>query len=119
MLDGETGLRRTLALATLAALAAGCGSGAATERGVALIEGHTISTAALQRNLAYAASFYAWAYGNPGAKGNSCTVASRSDACVVMRRQVLARLLEEQLVVGYAAAHHISLSAADLQVVHQ
>jgi hypothetical protein len=84
-----------------------------------VIAGHSISESALQQNVDYAMSFYAWAYGTDASRAKSCNQGSRDPNCLRVRGQVLGRLLEEDIVAQYASAHHITLSASDLNVVYE
>lgn len=99
----------------LAVLLAGCGSSSRqVTPPAAVVGGREISPAALNAAVRYAGRFYAAAYpGTVPSSAGDCWPSKRSSACLALRRQVLARLIQEQVVVRYARTHGISLSAAD------
>lgn len=95
---------------------AGCGSPKGVSKASAIVEGETISPAALQRNVAYAWAFYAASKGTvPSAGAPSCRASS--GRCHAIERQVLRRMLEERIVLHYARRRGIRLSPADRQHV--
>lgn len=58
--------------------------------------------------------FYSWVDTSAGADSTtSCSVHSSTPACTALRKQVSRRLLEQQIVTRYAAAHRIQLTSQD------
>ncbi len=94
-------------LLVASALLASCGS-SGTPRGTAAIMGdRTISQRTVDQYTAYAQSFYT------SDSGPVANCGPASPRCAVLRRQVLARLLEEAVVRDYARRRHIVLDGMD------
>ncbi|MDQ2744500.1 MAG: SurA N-terminal domain-containing protein [Chloroflexota bacterium] len=92
-------------------LAAGCGRHQAIATPAATINGRPISWPELQANVTYAARFFR--LGEP-AQGGTCMVkVPKSPVCERLLQQVLARLIEERVIAGFAAHHHMTLSSGD------
>jgi SurA N-terminal domain len=107
-------------LLALGFVLAGCGGrGAVVHHGpppVATVAGSTISHSTLQKYIRYANGFFSAAYPgvDPSTRSNCNRIASPS-SCGTVRQQVLARLLQQQVVLQYARTHHVHLTAADKQ----
>jgi hypothetical protein len=78
---------------------------------VATISGHRVTEAELQAYTRYASTFDSIVY--PESTEARCTTSPHRPACVRFRSSILARLLEEQVILAYARQHHLWLSAAD------
>ncbi len=104
---------------------AGCGKSGApppvrTAGTVAMVGSTTISQRAVQQYVNYALHFYSWVDASQPRDGaTSCSTRSSTAACVTLRRQVLHRLLEEQVVAKYAAHNGIELSKSDIARVER
>jgi predicted small lipoprotein YifL len=105
-----------IVLAVLVALT-GCGSSRpAGAPPAASVAGESISQPLLHQYVTYAVKFYSIGAASPiGSAGTLCR--RPSPACTRLQNQVLRRLLEERVVVHYAHAHHIALSASDQRAV--
>jgi hypothetical protein len=109
----------------LGAVLAGCGSShlgepARTPGTVAMVGAAAVSQRQIQQYMNYALRFYSWVDTTASAgSASSCTVRSTTPACITLRKQVLHRLLEEQVVTNYAASHNIRLSASDSRRVNR
>jgi hypothetical protein len=79
---------------------------------VALVAGHVITRAMFRTYVTYTARFYTSVH--PGLRTRDCLRESQSTICKVLARQVLTRLIEEQVILGYANRHHIGLSSQNL-----
>lgn len=94
----------------------GCGASnrAVAVPAVASVGGQRIDRNEMSHYLRYAAQFYSRTTGAAqGGTSLDCSGNGNTQVCAVVKRQVLARLLQEHVVLAYAAAHHISLSDAD------
>jgi SurA N-terminal domain len=80
---------------------------------VASVGGQDITAQELQSYAHYANAFYAAAY--PGSSTHPACKQLQPSAsqCGSLREQVLARLLQESVVLQYAREHHITLTSAD------
>lgn len=102
------------ALIAVAATLCSCGSSRSSPpapAAVAVVDDQRISRSEYQQYVLYAANFYA-------AAGQGRCAQDRP-SCAALRRQVLRRLLEEQVVVQYAQHHHIGLSPAQERQVSE
>lgn len=117
-------LRRFVPLLALIPVFAGCGSHAGGARTptprAASVAGTSITYPELDTYLRYANRFFSAAYpGTVKGAGMSCGAAKVTAACAAVRKQVLARLIQQQVVRQYAQQHHIFLSASDERKVNQ
>jgi hypothetical protein len=101
------------------AVLVGCGSSRSTQPArtpgtVAVVGNAAISQRQIQAYVSYASRFYSWVDTAASGDGTTmCSVHSTTPACATLRKQVLRRLLEEQIVAEYASQHRIRLSATD------
>jgi hypothetical protein len=79
----------------------------------AVVGGQAISRSDVRRYAEYTQRFFAWAHHDALVGALTCPGASASPACATFYSQVLARLIEESVVMRYAIRHHLSLSQAD------
>ena len=109
-------MRLVSALFVLLVALSACGSSG--PRTVASVKGQDITTADIQQYERYALRFYAWVRAD-GAVGSepACNPDATSGPCLALRRQVLARLIQERLILAYAQSHRIGLSPADDKLV--
>lgn len=91
-------------------LLAGCSS-ARRLHVAALVGGTPISWSDYQKYLDYSMRFYAWARGANGSL--QCDRQRQTSSCTTLQRKVLARLIEERVVLSYASSHRLALSRAD------
>jgi hypothetical protein len=118
-------LRILLISCSVGTVLAGCGGShsvepARTPGTVAMVGAAAISQRQIQQYMNYALRFYSWVDTTAsGASATSCTVHSTTPACTTLSKQVLHRLLEEQVVTNYAKNHNIRLSASDSSRVEQ
>ncbi|HLJ68585.1 MAG TPA: hypothetical protein VKX16_14615 [Chloroflexota bacterium] len=89
--------------------AAGCGATHSSTGEVALVAGQPVYQTQLQTYVDYALAYYAQPSGSAPRSPITCEPDSHLSRCVTVRQQALRRLLEEQVVQHYAAAHHIGL----------
>jgi SurA N-terminal domain len=110
-----SGVTRWAPFALLLLLTSACGSATARSRTdlVASVGGQDITAKELQSYAHYANAFYAAAYPGSSSRTACEQLQSGGRQCGSLREQVLARLLQERVVLQYADHHHISLSAAD------
>jgi hypothetical protein len=103
------------ALTALLLLTSACGSGGAHSPGnlVARIGGQGITAHELQSYAHYADAFYAAAYPGTSTRTNCQGRQIGRGKCASLREHVLARLLQERVILQYAREHHISLDAVD------
>jgi hypothetical protein len=81
---------------------------------VAIVNGHPISRADVLGYLDYARKFYAWANGSSlGSDHRPCSLTRPTSACRRLENQVLARLIEERVILDYAAARGLALTPYD------
>src|SRR5579859_7322672 len=104
----------------------GCGRSGATTVSprtpgtVAMVGNTTISQHAIRQYVNYALHFYSWVDATQAGDGaTSCSTRSTTRACVILRAQVLRRLVEERVVAQYAAEHGIRLSSSDARRVER
>jgi hypothetical protein len=95
---------------------AGCQRSRATPQIVATVYHRPIQRAALDQYVRYAESFDALAY--PDSAEARCLRAPTAAACSRLTRQVLGRLIEERIVMSYAANHRIKLTSSDWHTVN-
>lgn len=100
--------RRPLLVLALSLVVSGCGSSRVAAEPAARVAGRAITWRDVRANVGYAARYYA-----PGASTSRCSSHSASTFCVALTRQVLERLIEEQVIEAYAAQHNITLTAAE------
>ncbi len=112
-------LRRNLAFAGFV-LFAGCGS---SHPPTAVRSGDgsglaAVSQAEVQAYMRYALGFYSWVDPSGPSKAlTSCSSSNQITECRTLRKQVISRLLEENIVAQYAKQHRIRLSKRDLRKV--
>lgn len=96
-------------------LVAACGGphSASRPRIVATVSGHRVTEAELKAYTKYASTFDSIVY--PDSTEARCATAPHRAACARFRSGILARLIEEHVVLAYARRHHVWLSAADKQ----
>lgn len=93
-------------------LLAGCSSQRSIQA-AALVGGKPIAWSDYQKYLDYSLRFYAWARRPAQNWSLRCDDTSRTPACARLRQEVLARLIQERVVLSYASTHHIALSRSD------
>jgi hypothetical protein len=93
----------------------GCGPSHSDPHVAASVNGRSITWRVVKQNLVYAARFDSWiARTHPALR---CSLTSTDHRCRQLAREVLARLIQEQLVGAYAARHRIGLSEAEREAV--
>ena len=118
-------LRMLALLCVFGAVLSGCGSSHSstpvrTPGTVAMVGASAVSQRQIQQYMNYALRFYSWVDTSAsGAGGISCSLPSATTACATLRKQVLHRLLEEQVITNYAMHHNIQLSASDSSRVNR
>lgn len=96
----------------LLVLLAACGAHQSSgPRVVARLSGQSVSQPELDAYTRYAATFDSVVY--PDSTEAGCATDRRA-ACARFRSGILARLIEEHVVLGYARRHHITLTPGDL-----
>ena len=107
-------LRYALAAVLAAGLLAGCAGRHPPVRAAAVVAGAPIRQVDVQRYMDYTARFYAWAKGADAYRAwMRCERQAKDRQCRRLHEQVLARLIEERVVLSYAKQHHIALSPGD------
>ena len=80
----------------------------------AMAGGHVISDRTVTTYVRYAAGFFTAAFpGESASTTSTCSQTPAAGACETLRIQVLARLLQQRVVLDYAKRRHITLSADD------
>ena len=102
-------------MASVLFLTASCGSTGGKPRAnlVASVGGQDITVQELQSYAHYANAFYAAAYPGSAIHAACKQLQPSASPCGPLREQVLARLLQESVVLQYARERHITLTAAD------
>lgn len=101
-------MRTVLYLLLLVPLLAACGSRTGHPGEAARVGGAVITRGQIDQYLSYAGHYAA-----PGSSSAPC-LQERTGACTRTRNEILARLIEEQVVQAYAARHHVHLSPMEL-----
>lgn len=83
----------------------------------AVVGGRPVSNQEFQQYFAYSLHFYGWLYGPDSVQPFGCRVARTSASCARLREQVLARLIEERVVLAYAQRRHIALQPQDQLII--
>lgn len=116
MLAPVTLMRFFAVLVLLLCIVTGCGSrhSSVPSPVVARVAGYTVTRPQLDRYARYVATFDSVVY--PDSAEAACLHQPKRRACRSLRAHVLQRLIEERVVLRYAARHHIQLSAHDKAV---
>jgi hypothetical protein len=100
-------------LGLIALLLAACDASSCTGN-VAVINGHAITKRQYQTLLRYTLNFYEW--GEPNSEyysHNICGMEVFAKACRAIKKSLLTRMIDEELVREYASSHHLDLTKAD------
>ena len=85
-----------------------------------MVAGQSITRADLNAYVGYSSRFYAWAHQMGGIGSPGCGTGNGAVRCTGLQGRALARLIEEHVVMAYASAHHIRLTAREeLRIDHE
>lgn len=101
----------------LLAACSGRNAGESTSRTVASVGNQSISRPTYEAFVQYTIRFYQRFGANGQAVPSRCAPSSHLVLCHQIRAQVLARMLQEQVVLNYADEHHIILTSSDWKVL--
>jgi hypothetical protein len=100
-------------------LVTACGSSRGSPSALVLVAGQRITRADLNAYVGYSRRFYAWVHQARGVGSLGCDPGNGAARCTGLQGQALARLIEEHVVMAYASAHHIQLTAREESRIDQ
>ncbi len=110
-----------LTLAMIPMIVSACGSAADPCNGkVAIVAGNAVTQAQFHRLLAYTLNYYE--YGDPASpyyRKRICSPTATSAACRAVKRNLQARMIDQQIVEGYARKHKLLPSLSDWTVAKE
>jgi len=104
-----------MAVPAACVLLAGCGQHARRVPLAAVVNGMPVTQQELSKDVQYSQRYYGATQGVPAVR---CVPEHSDYTCRVLQRQVLNRLVQERVIMQYAARHHLAITARDRRRVN-